>query len=209
MKKLAILAVGALTFLGGSRTEAGGHWSVGIGIGVPVYRPYPCYGPYYGGYYYRPYYPVYVAPAPVVVQPAPVVQQVPVVQQPTYVTPPPATSSAAPAPIPITTTSALTVEARPGDVDYHLRQLTNPDERARADSVMQLGKMRAYRAVDPLAATLAGDVSPTVRESAARALGLIGSASALPALQRAAQADSDRDVRRSAQFASDVIQSRN
>jgi HEAT repeat protein len=59
-----------------------------------------------------------------------------------------------------------------------------------------------------LAATLAGDRSPVVRESAARALGLIGSAQALPALQRAAQADSDRDVRRSAQFAVEVIQTR-
>ena len=66
-----------------------------------------------------------------------------------------------------------------------------------------------YRAIDPLAATLSGDVSPTVRESAARGLGLIASPSALPALQRAAQADGDRDVRRSAQFAADVIQSKN
>jgi len=48
-----------------------------------------------------------------------------------------------------------------------------------------------------------------VRESAARALGLIASPSALPALQRAAQVDADRDVRRSAQFAVDVIQSKN
>jgi HEAT repeat protein len=45
-----------------------------------------------------------------------------------------------------------------------------------------------------------------VREAAARALGLIGSARALPALQHAAQADNDRDVRNSARFAVDVIQ---
>ena len=45
--------------------------------------------------------------------------------------------------------------------------------------------------------------------SSARALGLIGSSKALPALQRAAQADSDRDVRHSAQFAAEVVQTRN
>jgi HEAT repeat protein len=60
--------------------------------------------------------------------------------------------------------------------------------------------------VDPLAATLAGDRSPAVRDAAARALGLIASPQALPALERAAQADADRDVRRSAQFAVEVIQ---
>jgi HEAT repeat protein len=47
-----------------------------------------------------------------------------------------------------------------------------------------------------------------VRESAARALGLIASTKGLPALQRAAQVDEDRDVRRSAQFAIEVIQSK-
>jgi len=60
-----------------------------------------------------------------------------------------------------------------------------------------------------LAATLAGDQSPAVRDAAARALGLIGSTKGLPALQRAAQVDNDRDVRRSAQFAVEVIQSKN
>ena len=72
---------------------------------------------------------------------------------------------------------------------------------------MQLGRGRAAQAVDPLAATLAGDRSPVVREAAARALGLIGSSAALPALQQAASADPDHDVRHSAGFAIDVIQS--
>jgi HEAT repeat protein len=46
-----------------------------------------------------------------------------------------------------------------------------------------------------------------VREAAARALGLIGAPTALSALQYAAQADDDRDVRHSASFAADVIRS--
>jgi HEAT repeat protein len=44
-----------------------------------------------------------------------------------------------------------------------------------------------------------------VREAAARALGLIALPGSLEALQHAAQADEDRDVRRSAAFAADVI----
>ncbi|HEX5270930.1 MAG TPA: HEAT repeat domain-containing protein, partial [Gemmataceae bacterium] len=64
----------------------------------------------------------------------------------------------------------------------------------------------ADRAVDALTTTLAGDGSAEVREAAARALGLIGSPRALAALQRAAQGDADRDVRNSARFAADVIQ---
>jgi len=73
--------------------------------------------------------------------------------------------------------------------------------------VMQLGRLRALAGIDPLAATLAGDRSPLVREAAARGLGLIGSPKALPALQHAAMADPDRDVRHSAQFAAEVVQS--
>jgi HEAT repeat protein len=44
-----------------------------------------------------------------------------------------------------------------------------------------------------------------VREAAARGLGLIGSSSALSALQYAAQSDDDPEVRRSASFAAEVI----
>jgi HEAT repeat protein len=44
-----------------------------------------------------------------------------------------------------------------------------------------------------------------VRDAAARALGLIGSPASLDALQRAAGGDADRDVRRSASFAAEII----
>ncbi len=43
------------------------------------------------------------------------------------------------------------------------------------------------------------------REAAAQALGLIATPKALPALTRAAQADQDRDVRRTAQFSIEII----
>lgn len=200
--------------LSASTAQAGhGFWSVGVNIGGPAYyRPY--YYPY--PYYYRPY-GVYVAPGPVIVEPAPVVQTAPVVV-PSY-SPPPlgsaynAPPATAPAPTPelaptprAVTPTALTAQA---DTRQLLQQLGNADERVRTDTVMQLGRSRASQAIDPLAATLAGDRSPGVREAAARALGLIGSPKALPALQRAAQLDGDRDVRRSAQFAMEVIQSRN
>jgi HEAT repeat protein len=94
----------------------------------------------------------------------------------------------------------------PADVAQCLQLLTNPSEQARSDAVLKLGRLKVQRAVDPLAATLAGDASPAVRETAARALGLIGSPRALAALCHAAQADADRDVRRSAQFAVEIIQ---
>jgi HEAT repeat protein len=126
-----------------------------------------------------------------------VLQPVPVAQ-PVYQAPPPR---------PVVAQAPPAADGSEADVERHLQLLADPDERVRADSVMQLGRMRAQRAVDPLAATLAGDRSPTVRDAAARALGLIGSPQAIPALQRAAQADNDRDVRHSAQFAIDVVQS--
>jgi hypothetical protein len=150
--------------------------------------------PYYP--YYYPYQAVYVQPAPVVVQPAPLAQQAAPVGQPIdqATTTPPVTMQT---PVQI---------APESDISRHLQLLADPDERTRADSVMQLGRMKAVRAVDALAATLAGDRSSVVREAAARALGLIGSPKALPALQHAALADNDRDVRHSAQFAMDVIQ---
>jgi hypothetical protein len=171
-----------------------GHvgWVVGVNIGGPVCRPwYP-----YWGYYYPPY-PIYYPPAPVIVASSPVVQEPPLAQ-PVYVMQPQAVAPRASEP-----------EARTKRINFQLQQLSNPDERVRADSAIQLGRLRAYQAVDPLAATLAGDRSALVREAAARALGLIGSSKALAALDRAAQIDSDRDVRHSAQYAIDVIQSRN
>ncbi len=189
LKRLYVL--GTLTLLGlpWATAQAHGFWSIRIGIPIG----FPCCG-----YYYRPYYPVYVAPPPVYVQPAPVyVQPAPVVAQPTYALP------AAPAPV-----QARYNEEPPLDVTQQLQALASPDERTRIDAVGQLGRLRSPKAVDGLAATLAGDRSPAVREAAARALGLIGSQQALPALQRAAQIDSDHDVRHSAQFAAEVIQSR-
>jgi HEAT repeat protein len=86
-----------------------------------------------------------------------------------------------------------------------LQLLRSPDECARRDAAMDLGRMRTDRAVDPLTATLAGDHSPVVRDAAARALGLIAAPRSLTALIRAAQADNDRDVRHSAQFAVEII----
>jgi hypothetical protein len=202
MRRLGVLGLGVgalMGFLGtASPAPAHGGVSVGIGIGIPVYRPWcGC------GYYYRPYYPVYVpppvyiAPAPVVLQPAPVVQ-------PAYQIP-------APAPAPAVTTASAQYPAadnRQAETERNLQLLADPDERVRLGSVLQLGRSRADRAVDPLAATLAGDRTPAVREAAARSLGLLGSPKALPALYQAAQSDSDHDVRQSAKFAIDVIQNR-
>jgi hypothetical protein len=193
MRKSVFVILGILALLGLSspHARAGGHFAIGIGVGVP--GPYYYHRPYYDyDYYYRPY-PVYVAPPPVIVQPAPVVQTVPapVVTQ-------------APAPAPVVVRSPVP-EASQAEVERCLQQLADPDERVRADNVIQLGRLKAEAAVDPLAATLAGDRSPTVRETAARALGLIGSPRALPALEHAAQADSDSQVRHSAQFATEVV----
>jgi hypothetical protein len=197
---LTLAVVGIVAVENPAQAWCGPHWSIGIGIGVPVYRPYyPYYYPYPYGY---PYY-YYPPPAPVVVQ-QPVIQQVPVqgapVQQqqapqqyPQQVPPP--------APSQVQTRSAPVANS-----EYYIHQLASPDEHVRAESALQLGRTKDPRAVDPLAATLSGDRSPAVRESAARALGLLGSQNALPALQHAVQTDTDHDVRRSAQFAVDVIQ---
>ncbi len=211
------ILLGILVLAGptGTAAQAGhGVFALGVNIGVPAPGYY--YRPYYYGYPYPVYtpYPVY---SPVVVQPAPVVQPVPA-YTPSYSAPSPepaplpspASTSTTPVPrlTPVAQTPAVVV-SQSGDVNRHLQQLANADERVRADSAVQLGRLHAMQAVDPLAATLAGDRSPAVREAAARALGLLGSAQALPALQRAAQVDADRDVRRSAQFSMEVIQSRN
>lgn len=184
-----ILGVVALVAFAQGRALAHGGLAIGVNFGVPVYA-----GPPWGcGYWYRPY-PVYVAPPPVIIQPTPVYQAVPVA--------PPACP--APASVPSVSRSPV-ADPNQAEVERHLQLLTHADERVRADSVMQLGRLRAQAAVDPLAATLAGDLSPVVRESAARALGLIGSPRALTALQHAAQADTDRDVRHSAEFAYEVV----
>ena len=176
-------------------------WAIGINLGAPFYyRPYYPY-PYY---YYRPY-PVYVAPPAVVVQPAPVLQ-------PAYSSPAEAAPATAPtpppAPAPLSTPAAAQPAAwAPDGAEAQLQRLNSADDQARADAAVQLGRMKAMRAVQPLERLLSGDRSAAVRDAAARGLGLIGSPDALPALQRAAQADDDRDVRHSAQFAAEVIRS--
>jgi len=168
---------------------------VGIGIGFPIY-PHYC-GPYCGPYYYRPY-PVYVAPAPVYVQPAPVYVQ-PV--QPAYQAAPAPTSAYPPAPV----TAYSPGSTREDDIQRYTQGLQHTDPRQRAEAAVQLGRLRATGAVPSLTAMLTNDRSPAVRDAAARALGLIGSADALSALQRAAQVDDDRDVRRDASYAAEII----
>jgi hypothetical protein len=216
MKTIRLMAFSLGCWLMVLLGSAQGHGGVviGVGIGVPIYRPY-C-----GPYYYRPYvaYPVVVAPAPivvaspptVVVQPAPVVQPVPAVQSGEVMPRPNPVQSYQPGPQAYQQTSAPPPLAasvqQAGDASQLLQLLNDPSEQVRSDAVIKLGRMKVDRAVDPLAATLASDPSPVVREAAARALGLIGSSRALPALAHAGQADADRDVRRSAQFAVEIIQ---
>ncbi len=180
--------------------QAGVRLGVGINLFGPAY-----YQPYWGYpyYYYRPY-PVYVAPPTVVVQPAPVYQTAPVVR-PAYSSPaevaPPPTLVPTPAP------PAQPAAWAPDSAEAQVQRLSSPDDTVRADAAVQLGRMKAVRAVPSLAQVLATDRSAAVREAAARGLGLIGTSDALPALQRAAQADDDREVRHSAQFAAEGIRS--
>jgi hypothetical protein len=195
----------ALTFtlagmaLAAAAVDVRAGWGIGVGIGAPVYYrpwgPYPYYYPYYG------YRPVYVAPPPVVIESPPVAVPSAPALQPIYQAAP----SSAPTPTIVRTQGQ---EVSQADISHYLQLLRDPDEQVRADTVVQLGRLKALASVDPLAATLAGDRSPMVREAAARALALLGSPKALPALQRAASADPDRDVRHSAQFAIDIVQSR-
>jgi hypothetical protein len=210
-----ILALVALLGISAVPAQAWSHWAVGINIGFPAYyRPYyPCYG---YGWYYRPYPYYYYAPAPVIVQPAPVVQFAPAAQPPNPAPAPsqPAAPSQPPAPIPapnpapVTTAHIQPVSSQQLEINRNLNQLSDASDRVRSESALQLGRLRAWDAIDPLAATLAGDRSPIVREAAARALALIGSSKALPALQQAALSDADPTVRHSAEFSIDVIRTR-
>jgi hypothetical protein len=200
-----ILAALVLAALPWSAAHAGGF--VGVSIGFPIGGCYHHY-PYCGGYYYyRPYPAVYAVPAPVYVQP-PLVEAVPaqpVYSAPAAVTAPPPASTLTLAPVPATTVRAAAGDGRQSDIENCLAHMANPDEKVRADMALQLGRMHALRAVDSLNSTLAKDPSPAVRDATARALGLIGSNASLVALDRAAQEDNDRDVRRSAQYAAEVI----
>ncbi len=195
MKMIFASAVAVLLLAsGGAQLPAG--WGVGVRIGGPVY--YRPWAPYYYPYY--PYRAVYVEPPPIILESAPVIVQPAPVVQAVHPVPP------SPLPPPAILRSSQIQNAAP-EIDRSIQQLRDPDERVRSDSVLQLGRLKAISAVDSVAATLAGDRSPMVREAAARALGLMGSPKALPALLHAASADEDRDVRHSAQFAVDIIQS--
>ena len=199
MGRLQLLTIGIL--LGVTAVAQAGppiRIGIGFGFGVPYYyRPYGYgYYPYYG-YYGYPYAvppPVVYSSPPVVVQPAGTV----------VATTPSNSYSPAQFTAPEPTPAAPNAQAA---LDFHLSRLNNADEAIRRESVMELGRMKNERAIDPLAATLAGDKSSSVRDAAARALGLIASPRSLPPLIQAAQADNDRDVRHSAQFAVEIIRS--
>jgi hypothetical protein len=212
--KLLFFGVLAVAGLSALAPPARAGWAVGVRVGFP--GPYYCGPRYYYGY--RPYplvvgVGVGVVPAPVVVAaPAPVIVQ-PV--QPVYAAPvaaaapapaPAASASLPPAPLPVNVSHSPGTPGIPGgDADRYLRQLQNADPRERSEAAVQLGRLRDPQTVATLAATLNNDRSPAVRDAAARGLGLIGSPDALNALQKAAQSDDDRDVRRSASYAADVI----
>ncbi len=202
MKWVQLIAVAGLGLAapGGQAHPPGSNVSFGIHLGTPVY-PRPWCG-YYPGVYYRPY-PLYYYPPPprVIVEPAPIIVQQ---HAPIVVAPPPPSVAVQPSPSLVPTANVVVASSEA--IDRHLQLLTSPDELVRRDAVMDLGRLKAEGALDPLAATLAGDKSPVVRDAAARALGLIAAPRSLAALTHAAQADTDRDVRRSAQFAVEVIQ---
>jgi hypothetical protein len=210
MKRVWLFGAAFLLALAPQTAQARAWIGFGINIGVPVcypyYRPYPVYA--YPG-------PVYVYPAPayappVYVSPGPAVYQAPA----QVVTPPPPPPPANAVTVPQSAVGAAYSEpanmpraqdGRQNSVNRYLQQLSDPAEQTRADAAIELGRMRAAGAVDSLISVLTGDRSPAVRESAARALGLIASPRSLQALQTSAQADADRDVRHSAQFAAEVI----
>jgi hypothetical protein len=222
----------SLALLSGVPAQAGVGVSVGIGFGGPCYRPY-YYRPYYYGYpYYYPRVvvapsvvvdpvvaaPVYPAPKTVVVPATPAPAAAPVQQQQqAHSYTPPAPTPVPPAPPPPGLTSSPTPVATSGggpvranwspEAEAVMRHIGQGDERLRTDAIMQYGRARDTRALEPLTYTLASDQNPAVRDAAARALGLIGAPSSLESLQKAAMADDDRDVRRSAGYAADVIRS--
>jgi HEAT repeats len=177
------------------------------------------------GYYGYGYYPGYVGPPAVYYAPGACVVPGPAAVQGSPAPPPQPSSpeETAPPPKPVQPQAAgaqpealelqpvvatRTNHASQADVDRYLGLLADADEGVRLDAVTRLGRMRAARAMDPLAATLAGDRSPAVREAAARGLAILGDPRALPALLRASQNDAEQDVRRAAQFAVEVIQTR-
>lgn len=222
MKAIRFFSVVVLCLMTlGTSVQAGPRFAIGVNFGFPGYRPHCCWGrgPYYFGYRYIRPYPVYVN-QPVVVREVPVVVQQPgvVVQptpapQPAYPAQPYQQSPTQPAyPVP----SYRPTQTAPAPLAASVQQtastnqtvdlLKSPDERIRSGAALELGRAKNESAVYALAATLTGDSSPAVREAAARALGLIGSPRGLASLTHAAQTDTDRDVRRTAQFAVEIIQ---
>ena len=183
---------------------------VRIGIGVPLYvGP----GPYYYGYpyyYYPP--PAYVAPPAVVYQTAPppatVVVRSPgeAVAAPTSLQPV-ASTTPPPPPLPPVTNVVPVSNQTTTQINSAIQQLADANDTVRRDAAVELGRQKSQSAVDALMNMLAKDTSPIAREGAARGLGLIAAPRSLNALIFAAQADNDREVRRSAQFAVEVIRS--
>jgi HEAT repeats len=222
MSRLQLLI--AVLCLGAPFATSEAHaWRFGISIGVPLFPysypyPYPYARPYYPAYgYYAPYgYPYYYAAPPVAVVGAAAAPVGPVVAQQapfaTVVPVPLATGPAVgPAPSiastnapPVTIVQASNTESasRAGKL---LPQLNDAREQVRRDAAMDLGRLKAATAVDPLVKMLATDTSPVARDAAARALGLIAAPQSLTALIQAAQGDDDRDVRHSAQFSVEII----
>ncbi len=212
MRSGRMVLVVLLGLWGCTTAQAGVRWSIGVGVGVPCWGyPGPYYGPGYG-YYYRP---VYLPPPTVIVQPTPVAVAVPVpppapapvstcasVEQPCA--PPPAPGySVSPVAAP---TSGLAVVARSARPDIErVTGLASTEEGERARAAVEAGRRKDRRALGQLQQLLRQDSSPQVRDAAARGLGLIGDPSSLAALQHAAQADEDREVRHSAAFAAEVI----
>ena len=188
---IALLAASPFTQISQART----YVSFGLRIGPGYY-----YGP--GPYYYGYGYPYYYGPGPIIVEGAPppiVVRQAPPASE---AVPPPAPAYVPPAANVIPLQNIAPASPR---VDALVQQLNDPSETVRRDVAMDLGRMKADRAVEPLMNLLSKDSSAIVRDGAARALGLIAARRSLNALIYAAQADNDRDVRHSAQFAIEVI----
>jgi hypothetical protein len=178
------------------------RWSIGLNFGAPAYyHPRPWYGYSYAPYYY-PAPAVIYAPPPVVVRPAPYYVEA----TPPVTTSPAPTVVAVPA-VTTSTSSIVPIRNESTQADTFLARLSDANEQTRRDAAMELGRMKAQSAIDPLTTLLAKDSSAAVRDAAARGLGLIAAPRSLNALIYAAQADADRDVRHSAQFAVEIIRS--
>ena len=144
VKMIAVLVLAALPL---APAQAGVRLGLGINLGGPGYY----YNPYWGYpyYYYRPY-PVYVTTPGVVVQPAPVYQTAPVVQ-PAYSSPAEAAPPPTLVPPPSSASPTQPTAWAPDGAEAQLQRLNSPDDAARADAAVQLGRMKATRAVAPLA----------------------------------------------------------